>query len=247
MLNKVEAFLYEEKMDVVGVADAGEWPSPMVECRPAEVLENCRRVIVFGKEIPRAAYTPRRHALDLYANIAQNYYQEMDFAATEVALMLTREGYPSIPVGAYLPLLMRSGKYWGMVSLKHAAVRAGIGAMGKNTLLATTKFGNRLRLAGILTTAPLEAGEPCKKSLCESNCRKCVDACPVRALDGGIQQYKCLKKSTSHPLLATAFLSQWFASSKLLNKNFELVTGTLGARYSYSCCECLIACPHFAA
>ncbi|MBI5114858.1 epoxyqueuosine reductase [Candidatus Poribacteria bacterium] len=247
MLKKIESYLYEQHMDVVGVADAAGWQSPLEECRPTEILKDCRRIIVFGKEISRPIYETRKHALDLYANVAQNYYQSMDAAAVEVASMLTRAGHPSVPLGAYLPLLMREGKYWGIVSLKHAAVRAGLGTMGKNTLLINEEFGNRLRLGGVLTTAPLPAGNPLPKSLCIQDCQTCVEVCPVQALNGqgGISQYKCLRKSTAHPLLATSFLSQWFRSSKLLNKNFELVTGTLGARYSYSCCECLINCPHF--
>lgn len=247
MLEKIESFLYGQRMDVVGVADVADWPSPMVECRPREILKDCRRIIVFGKEIPRPVYIAQKHALTLYGNTAQNYYQTMDAVAIEVASMLTREGFPSIPLGAYLPLLMRNGKYWGIVSLKHAATRAGLGTMGKNTLLANERFGNRLRLGGVLTAAPLLAGKPLEKSLCVEECRKCLDACPVGALDGrgSIDQYKCLRQSTAHPLLSTAFLSQWFPSSNLINKNFELVTGTLGARYEYGCCRCVINCPNF--
>jgi epoxyqueuosine reductase QueG len=171
----------------------------------------------------------------------------MDGAAIEAASFLTREGFPSVPLGSYLPLIMRSGKYWGMVSLKHAAARAGLGSIGKNTLLINERHGNRLRWGGILTTAPLPAGQPLEKPLCIEACRTCIEVCPVGALDGrgGINQYKCLRKSTAHPLLATAFLSQWFSASAGMNRIFELVTGTIGARYSYSCFECLVNCPHF--
>jgi epoxyqueuosine reductase QueG len=247
MLEKIESYLREQKMDVVGVADTDAWPSPLAECNPNEILKDCKRIVVFGKEISHPIYTAERHAIDLYANVAQNYYHTMDAIAIEAATMLTREGHPSIPLGPYLPILMRKGKYWGMVSLKHAAVRAGIGTMGRNTLLANETFGNRLRLGGILTTADLPAGTPLEESLCKDDCRVCVEVCPVRALDGhgSIDQYKCLKKSTAHPLLATAILSQWFRSSKAVNENFQLVTETLGARYSYSCCACLVNCPHF--
>jgi len=245
MLEKIESFLYAQNMDVVGVADAEGWMSPLAECSPGEILRDCKRIIVFGKEIPRSVYIARKHALELYANVAQNYYQAMDAAAIEVARMLSKEGFPSVPLGAYQPLLMREGKYWGIVSLKHAAVRAGLGTMGKNTLLITKDFGNRLRLAGLLTTAPLPAGKPIEESLCVRDCKNCVNVCPVKALDGhgGIDQYKCLRKSTAHPLLSTAFLSQWFPKSRLLNKNFELVTATLGVHYSYGCFECLVHCP----
>lgn len=248
MLKEVEALLYGRNMDVVGIADANDWPSPRIECRPNEIMHDCERIIVFGKEIPSPIYKTRSHALDLYGHVAQNYYQTMDAAAAEVATLLTRRGFPSAPLGAYLPLLMRRGKFWGIVSLKHAAVRAGLGSMGKNTLLINKRFGNRLRLGGVLTSAPLPAGSPVERALCIDECRTCIEVCPVGALDGsgGINQYKCLRKSTAHPLLGTAFLSQWFRDSEFVNRYFELVTATLGARYSYGCCECLVNCPHFA-
>jgi epoxyqueuosine reductase QueG len=247
MLKETESLLYQKKMDVVGVADVAGWQSPLAECNPAEILKGCKRIIVFGKEIPRPVYTASKHALDLYSNVAPNYYDIIDAAANEVASMLTREGYPSVPLGAYLPLLMRRGKYWGVVSIKHAAVRAGLGTMGRNTLLANERFGNRLRLGGVLTTAPFPAGKPLERSLCPEDCRKCVEVCPVQALDGrgGINQYKCLRNCIGHPLLSTAFLSQWFRSFQFVNKYFELVTASLGARYVLTCFECLVNCPHF--
>ena len=247
MLEKLKTLFGEYKVDVVGVADTKDWASPLAECNPGEILRGCVRVVVFGKEIPHPVYVAQRHAYELYSNVAQNYYQSMDAAAIEAASFLTRQGFPSVPLGSYLPLLMRNGKYWGMVSLKHAAVRAGLGSMGRNTLLINQRYGNRLRLGGVLTTAPLPAGSPLEQPLCIDACRTCVEVCPVGALDGsgGINQYKCLRKSTAHPLLATAFLSQWFSASNFVNKMFELVTGTLGARYSYSCYECLVNCPHF--
>jgi epoxyqueuosine reductase QueG len=247
MLEKIESFLRERGMDVVGVADTEGWRSPLGECDPNAILKGCRRIVVFGKEIPHPIYAAEKHAIDLYSNVAQNYYQTMDAVAIDAATLLTREGHPSIPLGPYLPILMREGKFWGMVSLKHAAVKAGIGTMGKNTLLATEKFGNRLRLGAVLTTAELPAGEPLAESLCKEGCRVCVDVCPARALDGsgGIDQYKCLKNCTSHPLLSTMFLSQWFRKSASLNKYFQLVTETMGSRYTYGCFECLVKCPHF--
>ncbi len=247
MLDKIEALLVEQKMDVVGVADTQGWQSPLADCNPNEILKDCKRIIVFGREISHPAYTAQRHGIHLYAHVAQNYYASMDAAAIDAATMLTRAGYPSVPLGTYQPLLMREGKYWGMVSFKHSAVKAGIGTMGRNTLLATEKFGNRLRLGGILTTAELSAGKPLEESLCKENCRVCVEVCPVGALDGygGIDQYKCLKNCTAHPLLATMFLSQWFRYTEPLNKYFQLVTETMAARYTYSCYECLIRCPHF--
>ncbi len=66
---------------------------------------------------------------------------------------------------------------------KTAAIRAGIGWIGKNDLLVTKEFGSAFRMCTILTDAPLSAGEPVTESSCGS-CTCCVDACPVGAPTG---------------------------------------------------------------
>ena len=68
-----------------------------------------------------------------------------------------------------------------IVPLKLAAIRAGLGWQGKNSLLVTKKYGTFLALGGIVTNAglgPLAEEEP---NRCKS-CTKCQDACPTKAL-----------------------------------------------------------------
>ncbi|MBI3995988.1 MAG: tRNA epoxyqueuosine(34) reductase QueG [Nitrospirae bacterium] len=68
----------------------------------------------------------------------------------------------------------------GPVLEKAFARQAGIGFIGKNTLLITEAFGSWVFLSVILTTIRLEPGEP-QTSHCGS-CRLCLDACPTGAL-----------------------------------------------------------------
>ena len=247
MLPEIKTYLQSEAMDIVGVAPAADWPSPYPECRPQKILKDCQRVIVFGREIPYPIFLAEEHAYDLYAVSSHNFYHDLDAAAVAVATRLTRAGYPSIPIGSYQPVIMREGRYWGMVSLKHAAVRAGLGTMGKNSLFVHEKFGNRLRLGGVLTTAELPAGKPLEKSFCPEGCRKCVRLCPVQALDGNgeIDQYKCLKNCAVHPLISISFLTEWCKRFKIVNRISEMLTKTLITSYTYSCYECLVNCPNF--
>jgi len=66
---------------------------------------------------------------------------------------------------------------------KTAAIRAGIGWIGKSDLLVTREFGSAFRMCTILTDAPLSPGEPVRVSSCGS-CTSCVDACPAGAITG---------------------------------------------------------------
>jgi len=79
----------------------------------------------------------------------------------------------------------KSPLYWrGEVSHKAAAKTAGLGWIGKSTLLVTPEFGPRVCLATVLTDMPLPVGRP-MKNRCGS-CRMCVVSCPLRALKGAV-------------------------------------------------------------
>ncbi|UCC69899.1 MAG: epoxyqueuosine reductase [Armatimonadota bacterium] len=66
---------------------------------------------------------------------------------------------------------------------KTAATRAGLGWIGKCALLVTPELGPALRLASVLTDAPLAVGEPVTESRC-GECSACVEACPAGAVTG---------------------------------------------------------------
>ncbi len=65
---------------------------------------------------------------------------------------------------------------------KTAATCSGLGWIGKNGLLINKKYGPCLGWATVLTNAPLRVtSQPYHKGQC-GKCRKCVDACPARAI-----------------------------------------------------------------
>jgi len=72
----------------------------------------------------------------------------------------------------------------GPVHERVLAKYAGLGWLGKNTLLLNEKLGSFFFLGVILTTLNLEpalaAGEMPQPDLC-GNCRQCLDACPTQA------------------------------------------------------------------
>jgi epoxyqueuosine reductase len=60
------------------------------------------------------------------------------------------------------------------------AQRAGIGFIGKHTNLISRQLGNWIFLGAVLTTLELPADEP-EREYC-GTCRRCMDACPTRAI-----------------------------------------------------------------
>jgi len=106
-----------------------------------------------------------------------------------MALMevIEAKGFSAEPVG-----------WWGYpsggaIGLKRWAAIAGLGYLGKNTVLLDPKVGHRIRLAGMWTDAPLTPTGPGvyqyrEHPLCAS-CNICIDACPVEGL---LEPYRLL-------------------------------------------------------
>lgn len=63
---------------------------------------------------------------------------------------------------------------------KHFAQQAGLGFMGKNTMLITKGLGSWVFLAHVVTTIVLPSDAPDLRSC--GDCRLCIDACPTQAI-----------------------------------------------------------------
>lgn len=107
----------------------------------------------------------------------------IDNNSLKVGCMLQRAGwrYVCVPASQSVP-----GDFRGVFSHKYAAVRAGLGYVGKSGLFISTENGPRVRLGTILTSYDkFDVNNKILKSEC-SECRACVRACPAMAIKGKI-------------------------------------------------------------
>ncbi|MBR2344379.1 MAG: 4Fe-4S binding protein [Lentisphaeria bacterium] len=78
-----------------------------------------------------------------------------------------------------------------IIDFNLAAKICGLGDVGKSGHLIAPKLGPFLRMAFIITDAPLECDAPFGATLCD-NCGKCVDSCPGHAIsDAGTDTWQC--------------------------------------------------------
>lgn len=101
----------------------------------------------------------------------------IDSTALALVLFLQEKGYRA----AAVPASQSTAGTAGIFSHKKAAVRAGLGFIGKSCLFIANCGGPRVRLGTVFTNAPLDAVCVPQKSECGA-CDACVRACGAMAI-----------------------------------------------------------------
>jgi epoxyqueuosine reductase len=189
---EVKSAARELGAELCGIASAEAFGAAPRGFSPRDVLPGCASVVVIARPFLRGSLEAATTIP--YTDVRNYLTRKMDEASIELSYRLEARGAVSVPVNAIGPCEYDSttGKFRGIISLKHAAELAGLGYIGRNTLLVTREFGNMLWLGAVLTRAALEADPPSPPSGCAPGCRLCLEACPVAALDGlSIDQRAC--------------------------------------------------------
>jgi len=118
------------------------------------------------------------HPTPLYFHLYRQANFALDRAAFQLALLLQRAGYRALAVPAS-QITDPNGRR-GLVSHRLVGNAAGLGWIGRPTLLVHPQYGARMRYASVLTDAPYPPGRPMADRC--GDCRRCVDACPVDAI-----------------------------------------------------------------
>lgn len=250
--SEVKSFLMEAGVDCVGLASAEDvQQQAMPGWGPAAVLPGTRSVVVFGIRMLRASLkTPNER---IVSSDIKSINDELNSIGFRAARFLERKGYDALPSIPNLSLdLSRETKgMLGDISLKHAAVAAGLGAWGRDRLVVTPQWGPRVRFAAVVTTAPLAADSPLKEELC-SNCDLCITSCPAKAIseDNSVNTIKCLLHSQKYgrPHLFR-FFSDLFSrppeeqQKAVMSPLFWNLMQDLATGGTYSCFKCLEVCP----
>ena len=194
--SQIKKFARSCEIDLIGIAPVGRFEEAPKDFHPRDIMPDAASVIVIGKYFPLGALNG--NSKGAVTKIYETTFGMLDRCAYEISSFLEKRGSQAIPIPADAPYM-----YWnadkeegrGDLSHRHAAVLAGLGSLGRNTLLLTPEFGNRVNLATILTNLFLEADSLSETDLCIPDCDRCMKACPANAIkgDGTIIQKECRK------------------------------------------------------
>lgn len=112
-------------------------------------------------------------------------------------------------------------------SYKFGAVNAGMGWIGKNGVLVSKVFGPRVRIDAIIADINIPAVEPVKNSFCNTNCNKCIEACPYKALKNNLWEYNVHRNELIDYKLCNEKRSEFISLKNRKN----------------SCGLCIVSCP----
>lgn len=131
---------------------------------PQSLMEDAKSIVVIGFYylIPDINQNGLRGRI---ARIITHGHLGIIKRARLISQFLGKHGYKAI-IGAHR---------------KEAAIRAGLGSLGKNGLLINKKYGSWVAYQSIITNADMEYDEPFVGDIC-GKCNECISSCPTFAL-----------------------------------------------------------------
>jgi len=190
---KVKGVLLGLGADLCGIAPVERYAGAPAGFHPRDIFKDCRAVIAFAKRLPTGVLDAE--SCIPYTRANDQAVSEVDAITFNAALSLEDLGMRSVIIPSDDPY-----EHWepermhgrGILSLRHAGRLAGLGVLGRNTLLINESYGNMIQIGALLVDVELEGDPLATYEGCRPDCDLCIDACPAGALDGETaDQQKC--------------------------------------------------------
>ncbi|MDR1246364.1 MAG: hypothetical protein LBK57_04975 [Clostridiales Family XIII bacterium] len=187
--NRIKSLSKSLGIDMIGFAGTNRFCNAPDGRHPRDVLPGCKTVIVFGIRLLdgvtqanfRAFEDGRNDLKSIYATYGYTMVPNFEAAYACYAIARFIENNSS---GIATPCSTGPMTNGFQISIRHAAVAAGLGEFGYLGIVITPEFGPRIRFGAILTTSEIEA-DPMYAGprLCKpKQCGICAKVCPTGAV-----------------------------------------------------------------
>ncbi len=183
--------------DICGFAPVSRFNVAPKGFHPLDIYKECKTVIAFAIKVPQTALSGNN--LVPYSHFGSIIINEVDTLTLKIVKMFEEIGIGCVPIPSDDPY-----EHWeperlygrAILSLRHAGYLAGLGVLGKNTLLINELYGNMIQLGAVLVNVDLDEDPIADYEGCLTDCKICLDSCPQEALDGvTVNQKLCRQHS----------------------------------------------------
>ncbi len=237
MNDKIRKLLIKNGASLVGFADIGGLyhdadvtSLPRSEDSEIEAYDipHYTRGVAIAVAIPPEIVRGIKNAPTMeYYNAYYVLNDKLDALAILCAEHLQSNGYNAYP--QTVSATKEYGVFRTIMPHKTVALHAGLGWIGKSALFVTDRYGSAVRLASVLTDAPLNCGESMIEPKC-GGCMVCANACPAGAISGELWSAKKDREDFFHAM--DCRLKAREIAARELGKNVTL------------CGKCIEACPY---
>ncbi len=250
MKEKIRDFILGLGVDDVGFAAVSDYNSPRSP-KIETIMPKAKSIVVLAyKELSSCESTNMQIAMNGRLDV-------MSFSRScsyRLARFLEREYKAkalTVPFSYPMEMSHQTNGAIGDISLRHAAVAAGLGSFGRHNLVIHPKLGARVVFTAVVCDLDLTSDPAVSEDLC-NHCNICVENCPAAALteEGKTEVMKCLKISQPYGIAANIRFWNKFVDStpEDQKKMFRddhfwrmYQTGFIG--FQYFCFNCLASCP----
>lgn len=193
---EIRALILELGADLCGFSPVKRFEACLKGFHPCDILESAQSVIVFARRIPESVFIAKSPVP--YTKVNDIVIDDLIKIGIQAALHLEDNGITALPIPSepyeYWEEDNKKGK--GILSLKEAGYLAGLGVIGKNSLLTNKTFGNRILLNALIIDQQFDGDEIDKTVFCMDSCRICIENCKTQAIeDNQVNQKKCREYS----------------------------------------------------
>jgi len=247
--DQIRRIAENENVSVFGIGAASKMADEQPGHRPNDLLPGAQSLICFGIPVPHNIYRMPTYGLETAWRSQNLFYRCLDTLSIRFASLLEENGAAAVPIYGCMPLGMnKKGVVVGYLNQIRMGEVTRIGAIGKNGLLIHSRYGSRLMLGGVLTTAVLpEMRYPdTEEPGCPPDCRICADACPVNAIMAAKKQInimRCLGYTARTPSMSRAKFLLLRAFNPQAAARFMSLT-SFDEHTFHICSKCVALCPY---